>query len=181
MTLYKYFALKDSLKDKLPSPNGPLSVCVLSSSIAAANAEVRKIIDDQRKANPNSDLVAETPVKRGSYAKYPSAKYAAENGIIAALRKYCCSHPELKESTIRTWRNTYITELKRKKATNIKDMEIKELPSRKRGRPFLLGAELDEQVKQYLEISLDQCLALYVTSHSLGNSVLGRHQGVVPL
>ena len=138
MTLYKYFALKDSLKDKLPSPNGLLSVCVPSSSIAAANAEVRKIIDDQRKANPNSDLVAET------------TKYAAENGIIAALRKYCRSHPELKESTIRTWRNTYITELKRKKAMNVKDMEIKELPSRKRGRPFPLGAELDEQVKQYL-------------------------------
>ena len=69
---------------------------------------------------------------------------------MAALRKYRCSHPELKESTIRAWRDTYITELKRKKAVKDDDMEIKELPSKKRGRPFLLEAELDEQVKQYL-------------------------------
>ena len=82
--------------------------------------------------------------------KLKIAKHAAENGVIAALRKHCCCYPELKESTIQTWKNTYITELKRKKASKYKDMEIKELPSKKRGRPFLLGAELDEQVKQYL-------------------------------
>ena len=44
----------------------------------------------------------------------------------------------------------YITELKRKKTSKDEDMEIKELPSKKRGRPFLLGTELDEQVKLYL-------------------------------
>ena len=110
MTLYKYFAIKD----KLPSPNGPLSVSVPSSSIAAANAEVRKIVDNIQRKNPDSNLMGHQYVKRGSYAKYPTdaklkiAMYAAENGIMAALRKYCRNYPELKESTIQTWRNTYI-------------------------------------------------------------------------
>ena len=55
MTLYKYFAIKD----KLPSPNGPLSVSVPSSSVAAANAEVRKIIDDIQRKNPVNDILWE--------------------------------------------------------------------------------------------------------------------------
>ena len=97
MTLYKYFAIKD----KLPSPNGPLSLSVPSSSIAAANAEVRKIVDDIQRKNPDSDLVGPQHVKRGSYPKYlidaklKIAMYAAENGIMAALRKYCHNYPEL--------------------------------------------------------------------------------------
>ena len=64
---------------------------------------------------------------------------------------------QLKESGKTTARGMGFTEVynwltghKRKKGTKDKDMGIKELPNKKRGCPFLLGTELDEQVKQYL-------------------------------
>ena len=81
---YQYFAIKD----KLRSPNNPLSVSVPSLSIAAANAEIRKIMDNIHRKNPDSDLVGAQHVKRGSYAKYPTdaklkvAMYTAENDIM---------------------------------------------------------------------------------------------------
>ena len=62
MTLYKYF----TIKDKLPSPTGPLSGAIPSSSIASANAKVRKLINDIQRKN-SDDLVGSTSVKRGSY------------------------------------------------------------------------------------------------------------------
>ena len=55
MALFKYFAIKD----KLLNPNGPLSGSIPSSSIAAANAQVRKIVDDIQRINQDcsrSDL-----------------------------------------------------------------------------------------------------------------------------
>ena len=74
MVLFKYFAIKD----KLPSPNGSLSASIPSLSIAAANAQVRKIVNDsysENKSRPccsRSDLATGLIlVKRGIYAKYP--------------------------------------------------------------------------------------------------------------
>ena len=54
---------------------------------------------------------------------------------------------ELKQSTVRTWRNMYQTELKRENTSielpeNSKNSEAG-LPVKKRGRPLLLGEELD--------------------------------------
>ena len=49
-------------------------------------------------------------MKRGPYVKFSQqakiavAKYAAEHGVAAALRRFVKRFPELKESTIRTWR-----------------------------------------------------------------------------
>ena len=62
-----------------------------------------------------------------------------------------CRHPK----EVSTWKAKYISELNRKRA--IEDFEpsgkilIQSLPSKKRGRPLLLGSELDEQVKSYIK------------------------------
>ena len=57
----------------------------------------------------------------------------------------------MRESTVRDWRNAYSLELKKKrKAGIIGAINIDVLPGKKRGRPLLLGEELDRQVQAYL-------------------------------
>ena len=64
-----------------------------------------------------NDEASTTAIKRDPYVKFLQqakvsvAKYASEHGVAAALRHYNKKFPELKESTVRTWRNVYVTEL----------------------------------------------------------------------
>ena len=51
---------------------------------------------------------------------------------------------------MRTWRNTYTAELAQKRKMRDDDMNIEELPEKKKGRPLALGNELDAQVKKYI-------------------------------
>ena len=61
--------------------------------------------------------------KRFSYSKISGeqkaliAKYAAENGIVAALAHFAKDYPNglLKESTVRGWKKEYRNELAKKK------------------------------------------------------------------
>ena len=58
----------------------------------------------------------------------------------------------LKESTVRSWRDSYQAELKKCKydQRGLDKVAVKEIPSKKRGHPMLLGEELDRQVQAYL-------------------------------
>ena len=125
MALLKYF--KPIKRSTLPLPNGPLSEFVPSSSIEAANKEVESIVSQVEKSLSENDTegngaaASESKVmKRGPYVKFSQqakvavAKYASEHGVAAGLRHYIKKFPELKESTVRTWRNGYIAELQRK-------------------------------------------------------------------
>ena len=93
--------------------------------------------------------------KRGTYSTFSSekkakvAKYAVENGVTALLRHFSKSGEfrELKESTVRGWMNAYKKEIKKASADG---NTIIELPEKKRGRPLLLGEDLEEQVKVFL-------------------------------
>ena len=79
------------------------------------------------------------------------AKYAAENGIISALRHFAKDYPDgsLKESTVRGWKKEYLKELARRKR-NDEELSVKSLPSSKTRRPLTLGSALDQQVQAYL-------------------------------
>lgn len=55
----------------------------------------------------------------------------------------------LKESTVCTWMNVYRKELAERRRSG-SELEIKKLPSQKRGHPLLLGEFLDNQVKEYV-------------------------------
>ena len=149
MALLKYFAKQK--ETNLPDPSGALSREVPSSAIVSAN-KVQKIA-----SSPESTQSK----KRGPYSKSFSpqvkaeiGRYAAENGVGSTLRRYVSKHPDLKESTVRTWRNVYTQELKKRvsvrSGTEAVATRIQELPSKKRGRPYLLGEELDKQVRSYL-------------------------------
>ena len=73
-------------------------------------------------------------------------KRAAECGVVLTLRRYLKDHPTLKEST---WKNVYTQEIKRRIKSG-DSATIQELPVGRRGRPLLLGDELDKQVQRYV-------------------------------
>lgn len=142
MALYRYF--KQHSNDKLPHPQGPLSIEIPSTAIVSANEEVRRVVSK------------EPAKKRGPYSKFSAeqraaiGKRAAEYGIVAAIRYYAKQYPDLKESSVRTWKNAYTSEIKKRRRQGREDVSVKKLPEKKRGRPFLLGEELEMQVRAYL-------------------------------
>ena len=100
-----------------------------------------------------------TPFTHGSYVvltpvqKFEISKRAAENGITAAIRCYAKRFPEipLKETSVRRFKNNYQDELKKLMHSSSDSPTVKELIPKKRGRPLLIGEELDEQVRDYIK------------------------------
>ena len=80
--------------------------------------------------------------RRGTYQKFSDeeratiGKFASEHGVASASRKYSVA-----ESSVRDWRNLYRRELtiKAKEVKVGEEICIDALPSKKRGKPPLLG------------------------------------------
>lgn len=151
MSLHKYFKreVKEKTQNPLPSPNGPLKEIVPSSIISAVNKEVEEVLEKGSR-----------PKERGHYAKFtPSqraliGKRAVEHGVTASMRYFQAKYPDmdLKETSVRRFKDIYIRELRQKRALlpDVADIQIDELPTKKRGRPTLLLEELEVQLKAYL-------------------------------
>ena len=154
MALYKYFSPTSknfgNENTNLPDPKGPLKDHILSQSIQLANEEVSSVIKATSSKSGRS--------KRGVYNVYTAeekatvGKRASEMGVTNSLRffnkKDFLEHP-LKETTVRTWARQYEAELAKCKREG-DDMIVKELPCKKKGRPLLLGNELDRRVREYV-------------------------------
>ena len=135
MSLLKFFS-RVKTKDGFPDPSGPLSEAVPSSSIEEANKEVSAqlaLVDDSGKKRRAAYMIATLEQK----AKV--GKYAAENGTTKALRHFAKDMPNLKDSTVRGWKTTYLRELAIKVKAGDEDLSIKQFPAVKKGRPLLLG------------------------------------------
>ena len=79
--------------------------------------------------------------------KLALGKQVYDHGITSTIHYFVASPGEeryLSPSTLFGWKDKYKKELK-------KHQTVKELPSAKRGRPLLLGNELDERVKNFLK------------------------------
>ena len=91
----------------LPNPSGALSCRVPSLAIAAANREVRNVIEKEKTRSK----------KRGNYRVYTRAKigkYAADHGVVAARRWYSAQGgTKLNESTIRVFKQKYLQDSRR--------------------------------------------------------------------
>ena len=91
--------------------------------------------------------------KRKPYVKYSPeecykiGKYASENGPIATVRKFQQRFPNMNESTARTFRKRYESDLADAKRQG--KTPSTSLPLKPQGRPFLLG-EIDEMVQRYI-------------------------------
>ncbi len=81
------------------------------------------------------------------------AKYAAENGIKAAVCKFRSqvpSAPSNWNNTVCDWKEIYLRELKRRRSENNMD-DITCLPSKKREQPLMIGEDLDKKVQLYVK------------------------------
>ena len=103
-------------KDGLPDPRGPLSSSISSAAITQANQEVSECAKDKG--------------KRGKY-KYSEklraeiGKYSSYHGVAAASRHF--SHQlkkKVSETTVRSIRDSYLMEVKRKRTDDVEDITI---------------------------------------------------------
>ena len=144
----------------LPDPEGPLSIRIPSSSIEVANKEVKLILNEVHAGNGK---------KCGPYKSYTAsekariAKQAVECGVTNTIRYFATEFADrpLNEGTVRIWVKQYKHELVLRKKDN-KSMDIKALESMRRGRPLLLGNELDKRLQEYIK-SLRECGAVVNT------------------
>ena len=94
--------------------------------------------------------------KRGDDRKYTGeerymiGKYASENGATSTARKYKKQFQKWNESTARSMKQKYEDELKR--AVREKREIQKAIKQDKRGRPLMLGEELDTKILKYRAI-----------------------------
>ena len=84
-------------------------------------------------------------IRSGGYIKVSNEErakiggYAARNGVTAALQhfKKTKEYPNLKEATVRGWKEQYCEELeKRSKKRSSCNNSITQLPAKRRGRPL---------------------------------------------
>ena len=118
LSLHSYF--KKTIKtDVLPSPNGPLKEVIPLSTIAALNKRVEKEL--------STTSTAESGDKRGPYSKLTPGqkamigKRAVVYGVTASMRYFKHKYPdmELKETSVRRFKNSYLCEVKQKSKTDI--------------------------------------------------------------
>ena len=149
MSILNYFQRVPKPSDSLPDPNGSLSSKLPPSAIQQTNNYVSPVIEKQATGRRGSYLVF-TPSQR-----FQVGKRASEHGVTSTLRYYSKHFPDLplKETSVRRLKNEYCTSLKRPRPrgdTSIEDA-VPELPSKKTGRPLLLGNDLDKQVREYVK------------------------------
>lgn len=147
MSLLNYFR---PIREKigLPDPSGPLSSTVPSSSIAACNAEVIAVLEKVASSGVKQPYCKLSPAQR-----YEIGKKAAEMGTTSAIRHYKRKYPDLRltEPTVRRIKNAYLDERKKRPLDSSSDDLLCELPLKKRGRPLLIGDDLDQKVQAYIK------------------------------
>ena len=139
----------------LPDPEGPLSDVLPSSTIKAANDAVLATSRQLKQAPKSSKL------KRGPYVTLTGvqaqvARYAFLHGNQAAIRRYNDEYStDIKDSSLSTRKSKYVEEFSYKRdAEEFEengDIVVHSIPQKKRGRPLLLGNELDDRVKRYIK------------------------------
>ena len=170
-TLFKYFNRTKAEGSSLPDPSGPLSEKVPATSIEEANKEVEASRNSNGGKRRREPYVIVTPEQKARVGKY-----AAENGTTNAIRRFSKDMPNLKESTIRGWKTVYLCELTSKLKAGDEDTAVERLPVKPKGRPLLLGPELDRQVQDYL-ISLREAGGVVNTSIAIAaaTGIVRRH------
>ena len=171
MVLLKYFKRIEPSKEKkiqsvLPKPDGSLAPLMPSSTIQAANSAVREILTNNPIDEDSPIPCSKTTLKtvRGTYQiftdkeKVELARRAAEQGITSTIRYFTKiegtkgkdQRRTISPSTLHGWKIKYLQELAKRRPRD-ETPEVIKLPGKKRGRPLLLGEEMDTQVEVFLK------------------------------
>ena len=146
--------------NSLPDPKCPLSSRIPSAAIAEAN----RLVNETRKEETETK-------KRGPYKKYsPSvrlqiAEYACHHGVASAARVF--SHKlqhNVSESTVRSIRDAYRQELRKKRRHKDDEDGMSVLPTIKQGRHVTLGEDIDKKVQLYIKKTRESGGAVSVRS-----------------
>ncbi len=137
MSLYNYFKPINGL----PDPRGPLSSEIPPEVISVINKEV---------VQAQKQEAATRSKKRGTYWSYSPTqraeigRYATLHGTTAAARYFSRKTKEtISKSTVQSIKKNYSEELK-------KNSPVRQLPTKLRGRPLLLGSRIDGLVQSYI-------------------------------
>ena len=120
---------------------------------------VLKIIGSPTKVQNSPKTPAS--VTRGKYITYSSTdradigKNCSQHGPASTVRNYKDMFPNLNESTVRGMKKKYNETLNLTKRKLDFEGDITELHPKKRGRPLLVGAELDTKVQKYVTVLRD--------------------------
>lgn len=138
MALYRYFKLHSDSISMLLDPQGQLLKEIPSTSVVSAK---RSMVQQPAKTGPYTKVTSEQRAAIGKRALEPH---------VAATVLYCEKRfPNVKESSVRTWRNAYMSEIKKRWREGHEDVSVEKLTEKKRGRPFLLREELKMQVRAF--------------------------------
>ena len=150
MALLEYFRKNAPRGQKLPDPCGPLGQEVGKNLTEEANKEGALVLE-------SSNRNGSTKPRRDPYLKLTPeqkaivAKYAAEHGVVRAIRRFSKEFGStLKESTIRGWKKAYLQQLHARKKSG-DSTAITAIVEKKDGRPLMLGADLDGKVRAYIQ------------------------------
>ena len=126
--------------------SGPSSRVIPSLPIEAANKTVKDTVSLEVTLSTYGDGEASKKKERGSYKKFTPeeklkmGKRAAEHGMASPVQYFhkLFSDHAVKESSVCTWRNKYLTENAKRKRLGEEEttMDLKQLPDKKRGRPL---------------------------------------------
>ena len=100
------------------------------------------VVQEEQKKGMYHRLTLETRAAIGTYA--------SENGVVAVARYFSrkLDRP-INESSVRSTKKAYPVEQTRKRRAK-EDPTVVTLPPKKKGRPNLLGADLDKKVQAYI-------------------------------
>ena len=135
-----------------------LPTSISQATIDAVNREVGAIVGNDSTSGRNT---------RGEYIKVTDeeraiiGEHAAKHGTAAAMCffKQDKRFPILKEATVRGWKNLYLRELRiqsQGRKCHAPPVQIEVLPSKHRGRPFLLGEKWEDEVKSFVKLQRDK-------------------------
>ena len=115
--LLTYFRKKETCSEthaQLPDPCGSIGQEVGKSLTEEANKEVSLVLENSTSLSTTKQR--EPYLKLTQQQKSTVANYAAENGAVAAIRRFSKEFGStLKESTIRGWKKAYLQELHARK------------------------------------------------------------------
>ena len=130
--------------------------------------EVKAVVCSNKSVT-TSETTPAAANRRGAYLKISAkdkaviGEYASKNGVAAAIRHFKKTERflSLKETSVCGWRDAYCRELatqSRKRSGS--PISVVELPVKRRGRPLLLGEEMEREVQSFIKSSRELGIAV---------------------
>ena len=132
----------------LPDPTGPLSSIVPPKAIETANELVKE-----------AESMSSQCGQYNCFTRAVIGEYSTHHGPTKTAKRFTrIFKTQINESIVRSIEKAYRKEVSRKRKIE-DDTKVSELPTKKRGRPLLLGEKIDKKVQAYIESIRRSCMS----------------------